>query len=228
MASQTPQQSRRQTPAASTAWKSINQDEIYEQDLWLGADGQDPRALSGPCKDLHAQHPIYQEHFNHRYLDVPVDLFWKANGWAKWADCQKCGLRVAYWPRKGMTGRTRIHTNRHVIQMAIDEVANSHMPPEYVDRTTVKAAIKKAEATVKLERHMTTPLPKAKAKNRPTPQNQTPQPRPRAQSSHHRDHTTNPEDDEYERIPVPRRPTSQGPYRAQGPVHHSMTDSEGV
>ena len=66
----------------------------------------------------------------------------------RWIDCKGCGCRLAYWPRKGCSGKYRVHTHPEVVWEAFVRIEKEKLSP---DKKTVAASIATVEADLKLQ-----------------------------------------------------------------------------
>jgi hypothetical protein len=149
-----------------------------DQDLFLTVHLDDPRAW-GKVKDLPASSfmlrllpPACQQHRpmpldKTRGLEYNTDYQFLGNQCGRWVECDLCGLRVGYWPRKGFTGKHRITTHPAVMSEALGGMEEIRMA---LNRTNVRNMVKMVEAQIALEKAMSkkaTPPSAAKSKAAP-------------------------------------------------------------
>jgi hypothetical protein len=124
-------------------------------------DPQDPRIAGlGPCDDAH------QDKFN---LDIkekmPDILFWGGNGYSRWVDCLRCGVRLGFWPKAGWVGKFRRSVNPEVVKEALEELM-SEGKWESASGTDVKAKISQIEGRLADMKSTTKAAPQAKNKKK--------------------------------------------------------------
>ena len=68
----------------------------------------------------------------------------------RWATCEKCGLRVGYWPGTDTPARHRDNTPAHVVNMALTNLLSAGIW-EDMDYQTMHAEIEKVSAEIKRE-----------------------------------------------------------------------------
>jgi predicted oxidoreductase len=72
---------------------------------------------------------------------------YSGNSAGRWADCKRCGLRLAYWPRLEYVGRYRQNENPEVIRKVLSQLQEDGMWHK-CDMKMVKAYISKIEADI--------------------------------------------------------------------------------
>ena len=105
----------------------------------MTGDPEDPRIDGkGPCMETHkVKVDLVLE-------AKPAETSWGNNAYARWMDCSRCGVRLAFWPKAGWTGKFRVSVNREVVMEALTELmAEGHWAD--LTATDVKAKITEIE-----------------------------------------------------------------------------------
>jgi len=83
-------------PRRVNAWVTPVVDTSLALDSAVQQDQRDPRVLGqGPCGRSHEQPLPLDLRENLPYLK------WSSNQYGRWADCQRCAVRLLYYPRQG-------------------------------------------------------------------------------------------------------------------------------
>lgn len=136
-------------PGKAKQWLHPLDDKNLDGNMYLTIDIEDPRStgqlvgLAATCRG------------GHQPLDQPatrdLQAHWKfgGNSNARWIECNNCGLRLAYWPRKGYTGKHRVQTHPDVVIEAVNLVVAN--PDFKVKRKPIQAMIREIENRKRLE-----------------------------------------------------------------------------
>ena len=146
-------------PRCVNAWVALVVDTSLALDSAVQQDQRDPRVLGqGPCGRSHEQPLPLDLRENLPYLK------WSSNQYGRRPDCQRCAVRLLYYPRQGQVGRCRHNESAAVVTRSIQEMNNRGETG--CTHKLMKTYINLAEAEMKLR---TSTGAKARAKVAPTP-----------------------------------------------------------
>lgn len=96
-------------------WEAPWEDSEVDIECFREADPRDPWIIGEClCADLHWETSKIDKHCQSK----EKTYLWGANGSGHRADCTRCGVRLAYWPRRGHSGKCRVQVNPEVVSSA--------------------------------------------------------------------------------------------------------------
>lgn len=84
------------------------------QEKFRGPPTDDPRWKKGLCADRHYTNPVQSD------IRCKGDLMWGGNASGCWCHCNRCALRLGYWPAEGNTGKFSTEPEPEVVHMALE------------------------------------------------------------------------------------------------------------
>ena len=143
-------QNQRMAPKHKKTFVHPAQDNTLSKEHVTAQDPRDPRVANGPCGDTHSV-PLTP-----RATLAPPSCLFGGNQYGRWMECEKCALRLMYWPKLTYVGKYTQTQNPAAVQAALRALTAEGIESSHA---AVTRLIRKYEADLKVKQL----LPKGKA-----------------------------------------------------------------